>query len=167
MAVTTQAAFLILLPLLLCFCPTHVSEPPLCSGYLAGRAPFVPLACRALHKTAPNSAQALTPLFGLESLEMTRGSACCLQPRITQQLSQRLAKISTWKSRSWPGLRLSRTEVRLAGRGEGSKERCGSSGARTRAHGLSGESVLWMFSFSSLILSSLTATSVSGSFYHF
>lgn len=44
-----------------------------------------PLACRARHKTAPNSAQALTPLFALESLQMTRGSAYCLQPRITQQ----------------------------------------------------------------------------------
>lgn len=82
------------------------------------------------------------------------------------QLSQCLAKISTWKSRSWPGLRLSRTEVRLVGRGKGSKEYCGSFRARTRAHGLSGESGSGKFSFSLLILSSLTATSVSSTFYH-
>lgn len=58
------------------------------------------------------------------------------------QLSQCLAKISTWKSRSWPGLRLSRTEVRLVARGKGSKEHCSSFRVRTHAHGLSGESVL-------------------------
>lgn len=78
------------------------------------------------------------------------------------QLSQWLAKISTWKSRSWPGLRLSRTEVRLA---EGKAPRSVAV-VRTRAHGLSAEPVFWKFSSSLLILSSLTATSVSSTFYH-
>lgn len=70
---------------------------------------------------------------------MTHNFVCCLQPRIIQQtfscpsVSPRLARGRA--GAGWGSL--SRTEVRLVGRGNCSEEHCGSLRARTHAHRLS------------------------------